>query len=350
MSLPDTDPRRGVPRFPLARPSHAVALLLAFLVAGLGASVANAAEHAVRLGILQFGTVGWEVDVIAEHDLAGREGVDLRVVPLASTQSAAVALQGGAVDVIVSDWIWVARQRHEGRRYTFVPYSLMVGSLLVDPKLGIEDLAGLRGRKVGVAGGPVDKSWLLLRAYSRQTVGEDLANIVEPTFGAPPLLNELARRGDLAAVLNYWHFAARLRAGGMTELVRIDEVLRALGIEQAVPLLGWVFDEDWANENADTVRAFLRADYAAKHLLLASDEEWRRLRPRLKADDDATATALRDTWRDGVPAAFGAAERDAAARLFEVLVREGGSELVGESRVLPPGTFWDGFAIPPWTR
>lgn len=325
---------------------HALAVLLACLPAPLVA----AETPTVRLGILQYGTVGWEVDVMQRRGFAAAEGVDLHVVPLASPQALAVALQGGAVDVIVSDWIWVSRQRAAGHRYTFVPYSLMVGSLLVRPDAGVSTFADLRARKVGVAGGPVDKSWLLLRAWSRARGGEDLATLVEPTFAAPPLLNELVVRGDLDAVLNYWHYAARLKAVGLSELVSVRAVLVELGITPATPLLGWVFDEDWARDNPEAISAFLRADYTAKHLMLESDQEWQALRPMLKTDDETTAVYLRDAWRDGVPRRFGPEERDSARRLFELLATEGGAELVGDDRVLARGTFWDGFNIPSWPR
>jgi hypothetical protein len=85
-----------------------VAVALGLLIAsGAGADQANR----VRVGALKFGTVNWELDVVRSHGLATREGVDLQVVPLASKGATNVAVQGGAVDLIVSDWIWVSRQR-----------------------------------------------------------------------------------------------------------------------------------------------------------------------------------------------------------------------------------------------
>ena len=172
-----------------------------------------------------------------------------------SKRATSVALQGGGADVIVTDWIWVSRQRAEGRDYAFAPYSLSVGALMVRPDSGIAELADLTGRKVGIAGGPVDKSWLLLQAYAKRG-GLDLAAAVEPTFGAPPLLNELMQRGDLPAVLNFWHYNARLKAAGMKELLPAVEILPALGVERPIPLLGWVFNRSWANENRDAVAGF----------------------------------------------------------------------------------------------
>jgi NitT/TauT family transport system substrate-binding protein len=325
---------------------HAVVCLVAAVCGTWPAGDAAFAEsRSVRVGVLKFGTASWELDVMQAHGLAAREGIDLQVVPLASTNATTVALQGGAVDLIVTDWTWVSRQRAEGRSYTFVPYSLTVGGLIVRPDSGIRDLGDLRGKRLGVAGGPVDKSWLFFRAYARRVLGQDLAKLVEPSFGGPPLLNELVLRGELPAVLNYWQYGARLKAAGMRELITVPEVLRALGVAGPVPLLGWAFDERWASANRPAVSGFLRAAYAAKQILVSSDAEWTRIQGLTGATDAAVLRALRDAFREGTPRRFGQAEIDAAGAAFAILAQEGGEELVGSSRQLSPGTFWDGFRL-----
>ena len=308
------------------------------------------ASSTVRVGVLKFGTVHWELDTIAHHRLDAQHGVSVQVLSLASKRATDVALQGGAVDVIVSDWIWVSRQRAQRRHYTFVPYSLTVGALMVRPDVAIHDLRDLKNRRIGVAGGPLDKSWLLLRAYSRQRLGSDLVSLVEPNFAAPPVLNQLMLRGELPAVLNFWHYNARLAAAGMVPLISVSEMLKGLGVEAPVPLLGWVFSEQWAKANRDALHAFLDTSYAAKHLLLRSDDEWQRLRGLLDADDDATARALRDAYRQGVPNGFGGAEKAAAAQTFELLAREGGNALVGEQHTLSAGTFWSDYTVRRWPQ
>ena len=326
-----------------------IALSAVVVAATFVATVASASGDQVRVGVLKFGTVHWELDVIQTHALAEAQGIDLQVVTFGSKRATSVALQGGGADVIVTDWIWVSRQRAEGRDYAFAPYSLSVGGLMTRPDAGISELADLRGRKVGVAGGPVDKSWLLLQAYAKRQ-GLDLAASVEPTFGAPPLLNELIRRGDLPAVLNFWHYNARLEAAGMKQLLPAAELLPALGVDRPIPLLGWVFNRSWANDNREAVDGFLRASYAAKHLLLESDAEWERLRPKMKVSDAATAASLRDAYRRGIPRQFGEADREAAARAYAILASEGGEKLVGASETLVPGTFWTEFDPARWRR
>lgn len=317
-------------------------LMLALLLAPF-ASPAGAAEPAtVRIGVLQYGTVSWELDVMQRMGFAEREGVRLEIVPLALKDAASVAIQGGAVDIIVNDWIWVARQRAEGRDFAFVPYSRAIGSVMVRPDAGVRSLADLRGKRLGVAGGALDKSWLLLRAHARRTLGEDAAQLVKPDFGAPPLLNALMLKGELPAVLNFWHYAARLQAAGMRELLDLDEILRSLGVEGDLPMVGWVFREEWAGRNRAALEGFLRASARAKQLMRESDAVWEELRPLTRAEDDATLVALRQGFRDGIPGADRAQAERNAQRVFDILADEGGAELVGPATSLPPGTFWHG--------
>jgi NitT/TauT family transport system substrate-binding protein len=311
--------------------------------AGLISTQSFAADRpAVRVGVLKFGTVNWELDTIKSHKLDEAEGVDLRIVELASSQATQVALQGGAVDMIVGDWLWVSRQRADGADFTFAPYSTSAGAIMVPADSDIRSLADLKGHRLGVAGGPLDKSWLMLRALTMRKHGFDPDKDSAKTFGAPPLLNEQIRNGGVDAVLNYWHFAARLKAAGLREVATMRQVAVELGITTDVPIIGYVFSEAWAGKNMPAVQGFLRASPAAKAIMSKSDEEWRRLAPLTRAEDDATLLALRDGYRDGIPTAWGAAERDDAVKVYDILAGLGGRDLVGDSPHLAPGTFWAG--------
>ena len=161
-------------------------LLAASIVATLPNTVQAAAENigALRLGVLGFGTVNWELDVIKSNGLDEERSFELFVEGFAGGQATKVALQGGAVDGIVSDWLWVSRQRAEGDNYVFIPYSSTVGALMTPPDSEIDGLDDLAGKKIGVAGGALDKSWLLIQAVAKERHGMDLANEVEAIFGA----------------------------------------------------------------------------------------------------------------------------------------------------------------------
>ena len=319
------------------------------LVLALAACLCHAADSAdatLRVGVLQFGTVNWELDVMQANKLAHKRGLNLKVVALASGDASTVALQGGAVDVIVSDWIWVTRQRADGLAVSFVPYSNAVGSVMVKADSGIRSVADLKGKSLGISGGPYDKTWLLLRAYAAKKLGLDLAAATRPVYAAPPLLNELALSGQVDAALNVWHFDARLEANGMRPLIRLPEILAGLGVDRPVPLIGWVFREDWAKQNRDTLERFLAASQEAKGILAKSDAEWERLKPLMHAEDNATFLALRSGYRNGIPACEYPDTQSNVATVFKTLAETGGDKLVGKSRTLSEGTFWNGSKLP----
>lgn len=313
--------------------------VLGFCMATLVGAEAEAAER-VRVGLLEYGTVSWEFDVIERHGLDEAAGLSIETLNLASNQATTVALQAGEVDVIVSDWLWVSRQRANGRTYTFVPFSSSVGAVMVPGVSDIQDFGDLRGRKIAIAGGPLDKGWLLLRGYAEREFGFDLAAETEQVFGAPPLLTEVARRGEVDAILNYWHYGARLEAEGFRRLVDSNEAGIALGAKGAISAIGYVFDEQWANENLETMTAFFETTEKAKSILATSDEEWDVLRPLTGAPDDATLIALRDRFRDGIPDRPLDAELADTQLIYRILAEIGGRELVGPAEEMAPGTFW----------
>ena len=321
------------------RSAWAVTGLALFVLAA--SQTGQAAERGtVRVGVLAFGTVNWELNVVKHHGLDRKHGVEIVINKLGGKAATAVALQAGTVDAIVTDWLWVSRQRHRGADYTFVPHSLAVGGLMVRPRSGIVSLGDLKGRRIGIAGGSVDKSWLLMRAYAKKSIGTDLKDLAKPVFAAPPLLNKIMLRGEIPAVLNFWHYNARLRVAGMKKLVGVAEILPALGVERTPPLLGWVFSERWAASNMSTAQGFLKSLRAAKKIMAESDAEWERLKPLTKAKTAATLAALRDGYRAGIPKSFAEHDIVAAKQIFRTLVVFGGPALVGKSKTLARGTFW----------
>ncbi len=318
-------------------------MALAMAVAAfLSAGAATAAEPPlVRVGVLKFGTVNWEIDVIRHHELDRKHGFRLQTVETAGRDAAAIALQGGAVDVIVTDWIWVSYRRRSGADFTFVTHSHTVGGVMVRPDSGVRNLADLKGKRIGVGGGPVDKSWLLLRAYGLRTLGVDLARAAEPVYAAPPLINQLMLKGDLPVALNFWHYNARLSAAGMGQFLAIADVLPALGIESNPPLLGWVFSAAWGARNGPALNGFLRASADAKRLLKESDAEWARIRPLTQAEDDGVFLALRDAYRRGIGGEESVNEATASA-VLRILSEFGDADAVGSRDGVAPGTFWRG--------
>lgn len=306
----------------------------------LGTSTVQANEP-VKVGLLKFGTVNWEMKSMIAAGLDTENGIAVEVVPFATGDAGKIALQGGEVDVIVSDWLWVSRQRASGQDWTFAPYSSAVGAIMVPESSKASNIGDLKGLKIGVAGGPLDKNWLMLQGMAKQDHNMDLAADNEIVFGAPPLLAEKTRDGELDAMLNFWHFCARLEADGFRRLVSGADAAAALGAGGAVSAIGYVFSEKWANENPDVAMGFINASRATKQLLNDSDDEWTRLNESgAIKDKDAALLALRDRFREGIPARELKEEVVDAGTVYGILAELGGKKLVGDSPTMAEGTYW----------
>jgi len=317
-------------------------LLTVLACVGIGTAQA-ADDKTIRIGILQFGTVAWTLDTMTARGFDKAGDFKIEIVPMAASNAAQIALQGGAVDMITSDWLWVTRNRSEGRRLQFAPNSTALGGVYVRSDSGIKTVADLKGREIGVAGTPVDKSWLFLQAWARKSAKLDLKRDARPSFAAPPALNEFILRGKLPAVLNFWPYAARLKAAGLTPLIDLDDVLVGLGVDKPVPMVGWVFNEAWAGSHRELLARFLAAADKTNEVLRRDDAEWQRLRPLMKIDTDADFLALRDAHRAGIVAEQLKVNLPVMQSLYALLAAEGGEELVGKATTLDPQTF---YAVP----
>lgn len=300
----------------------------------------------ITLALQEGGTASWEIAAMKAAGLDEYHHIKVEVRNVADSRAGQVALQAGEVDAILSDFIWVSSQRNQGADFTFVPHSLAVGGLMVDPAGPVKTVADLEGKTLAVAGGPVDKSYIILQAYFNAKTGKILPDLINAKFGAPPLVNEMLTGGQAQAALNYWHFNVRAKLAGMEQLISVKDMLAELGVSKQPPLLGWVFSEKMARSKKEEVQRFLDASFATKDKLLVDDAIWDTIRPNMKgADkDDALFVALRDAYRAGIVTSYGAAEVTAATETYALIAKYGGSDAIGDKPDLAAGTFWSGYS------
>jgi NitT/TauT family transport system substrate-binding protein len=297
------------------------------------------ADESLRIGLQTTGTAAWVIDVIRRHGLDRGAGLELTSVDLASPGAAKLALNGGAVDIAVTDWLWVARERALGERMQFYPYSTAVGAIMTRSDSPLRAVADLKDHVLAVAGGPLDKSWLIVQAMAIRE-GVDLKHEARLQFGAPPLIFEKTRQGEPDAALNFWNFCARLETQGFRRLLEVREAELKLGLKEPVALTGFAFSEDFVKVHKPAVERFIAAVHKANEILLQSDAEWEVLRPLMKAEDEATFAAYRERMREGVPRRPVEAEEADATVLFAALATIGGPALVGPASTLDPGLYY----------
>jgi NitT/TauT family transport system substrate-binding protein len=314
--------------------SFALAVMLAFTLAATG----HAADT-IRLAVQKTGTFSWELAAIRAGGLDKEADLSLEVTELASPEAGKIALRAGSADIILSDWLWVSRERALGAGLTFFPYSSALGAVMVPAASPLRTLADLKGRKLGVGGGAIDKSWLLLQARMKQD-GIDLRSDASIVYGAPPLIAAKALDGEMDASLNFWNFCAQLEAKGFRRLAGIEDILPKLGAKGAVSAVGYVFDESWAASHKGALARFIAMTRKAKQLLVSSDAAWDSIAPLTGTSDATLLKTYRDRYRDGIPRRSINDEEADARVLYRVLAEIGGRDLVGPATELDPGTFY----------
>lgn len=304
-----------------------------------GAKVRAAEPQTLRIASLKFGSLSWLLETMKAEGLDSKAGLKLDVFEVASNQAGPIALVSGDCDVMVSDWPWAMRQRALGEMVRFSPFSSSLGAVMVPKGSPAKSLADLAGKKIGVAGSAIDKSWLVLRAYAKKTMGKDLAETATPVFGAAPLLTSEIQSGRLDAVLNFWPYAARLKGAGYTPLISMSEVMKDLGISPMPSLVGYIWKEKTEAAKGEAISAFLGAARMANGVLASSDPAWDRIKGLVKPADDAEFAALKEYYRSGIPGPWRADETAAAEKLMKLLIDSGDKDLVGDGTRFDPKLF-----------
>ncbi|MCK5665257.1 MAG: ABC transporter substrate-binding protein [Thiotrichaceae bacterium] len=312
-----------------------------FICVLLGSQPGIASEKTlIRLGVLAFGTVNWELTPMQQAQLMETEEYRLKVTKMANPQAGKIALLSGAVDMIVADWIWVSRQRALGKDYTFYPYSNTTGALVVAKDSPISQLADLKNKKLAVAGGELDKNSLLLQALMQKQGVAGVFASIEKVYGAPPLLSQQMIHKRVDALLTYWHYAARMEAEGYKVVMTGNDILQGLGVQEKVPSIGYVFDRAWANNHKLAIQAFLQQTKQTKDALCAEDVAWQGIQPLVRAKTEQINQLLRQRYCDGRVLSWGDKEQQAAAQIYQYLKAISQKRLTGGAETIQAGSFW----------
>ncbi len=286
----------------------------------------------LTLSVLQFGTPHWELEHLKRQQLDSANGFQLRVRLVADVPASRLALSSGSADGAVSDLLWAQARYQAGAAYRYLPFSAQIGEVLVPTGSAIRQLADLRGKRLGVAGGPDGLGWRLLQQAAAKQ-GIDLAREAQVQYAAPPLLGQALRRGQLDALLTFWHFSARMRGeGGVQSAFGLADLMKSLELDTHLPVLGYLFPEPWAQSHEDLLQRFARALRQTKNELAREPEHWQALRPLMRAESDAVFAALRGSFVEGIPPPLDAAR---IADLQRLLVLTGADP----ARLMPATAF-----------
>ncbi len=142
-------------------------------------------------------------------------------------------------------------------------------------------------------------------------------------------------------MLNFWTYAARLAGERLTaQIIGMDDVLKALGIDPVPALVGFIWREETENEEGRRdcsvpCRGRARRMPFSPH----SEAAWERVRHLVKPENDAEFAAIKAYYRAGIPSPWTGAETQSAEKLTQVLIGVGASELMGGDTRFDPKLF-----------
>jgi NitT/TauT family transport system substrate-binding protein len=302
-------------------------------------SAASAAQQ-LRLALQKTGTANWEIRVAQAFGLDKEADLELQINELATPETSKIALLGGNTDLIISDWLWVARERANGAQVTFYPYSSGIGALM-SKNASINEISDLKGKKIGIAGGPLDKSWLLLKAYALK-IGIDLETVATIIYAAPPLIAEKALQGEIDAVLDYWNFTIDLEAQGFKRVIDLIDIEKELGAKDKVIITGYVFNEDYAAKNQIALQNFFKMTKKARELIEKDDRAWSIVTKYIKNNTPTSLDLYRKKFIESSPKKSITEEQADIAKIYSILAEIGGEKLVGSTKTLDMNVFYKG--------
>ena len=75
--------------------------------------------NSIKIAVLKYGSVNWEYNVIKHHKLDEKNNIKIQKVEITNKDASAVAFLSKSVDIFVTDWIWVSKQRNKGNLVSF---------------------------------------------------------------------------------------------------------------------------------------------------------------------------------------------------------------------------------------
>ena len=89
-----------------------------------------------------------------------------------------------------------------------------------------------------------------------------------------------------------------------------------------MPVIGWVFKDNWATSNKKILSDFLAVSKKSKDLMLKSDDIWKNVRPYMNAKNDELYVNLREAYREGIPSSdFSIDQIQGSTKLYSILAK-----------------------------
>lgn len=270
------------------------------------ASKSSGGTATVNVAVIQ-GTQLFPVQVMQEKGFAAKHGIKLNVQAVAGPEALYTRAQTPDFQVGFGAWAKIAQLRDKGAHLTnaFSMYGY-TNDVMVKKDSPIKSFADLKGKDIGLFGGPGAGTTLMFRLEAKRFFGFDPNTDTKVHYGAPPLLLGQLQRGDLDAVLLLDPFIDKMLASGQYRSIgNLGDIWRQKTGETPM-LVSVTFNTDWAQQNPDAAKGFVAAFDEAQRYIKSHADVWPSLAGKVGVSGKAVdlmrkrvGPALLDTWDQG---------------------------------------------------
>lgn len=272
-----------------------VVLLVASALSVLAEKAVLAADSpTVRITMLE-GTQAIPLFPLEER-IAAKHNLKVILDKTAGPQALYTKMQTGNFDVGFGAWLTMAIFRAQGYKLTQVyPLTDMSATgLVVLKESPVQGYGDLKGKKVGIFGGPTAQTTYTLRLICQKFYGFDPLKDSKLQFGAAPLLLGMVEKKELDVVLMLEPMISRmLETGKYRALQTLGKFWFEKTGEQPL-LLTLTANEDWLNKNEDVAKRFVRAFKESVEFVQKNREVWPEIARKLGVETEAGQKSFYD--------------------------------------------------------
>jgi NitT/TauT family transport system substrate-binding protein len=275
------------------------------------------------------------VDFVMEgHGILDQVGLKAEKVKSLSPANLHLMLAERKVDIGFGGFTTMATARTEGKDIIVI-YGVFspVNMVFVAKNSSIRSLTDLKGKKLGVFGGPGSTTFGFLAVLARNWYGIDLFHDAELVTAPGPVLVELLGKGDIdAALLGTTESIQMFAQQRYRVLVDLSAEYKAHQGGRAPAHVTVATNEEFANSHPDIVRDYLKAYKSTLEYVRAHPEVWDEYAKSINMNDPGERALLQQKMGPNLVERWDA-EQIAVQKDYLKLVHE----IIGESvlKVVP---------------
>jgi NitT/TauT family transport system substrate-binding protein len=196
--------------------------------------------------------------VALDEGLFARQGLDIRIKKIPSSQAAIAAQLDGQVDISAGSYVPYIAAQAAGARFRIIAEAstLQPGTraLVVPANSKIESIADLVGKKIGVNGTNSIGTLLISALLQENGIAPGKVDFVTDNEGFPAMPGQLQEGAWQAAFLAEPYVTIAGERYGDQILADLD-----LGATASFPIDGYIVTQTWARQHPQAAAAFVRA-------------------------------------------------------------------------------------------